>query len=191
MAGVTLACTRRVSIHAPAWGATKPGSVDIRPVMFQSTLPRGERQHGPQQPDHGPGFNPRSRVGSDPYSKILETNGLVSIHAPAWGATNAAHLFLLILPVSIHAPAWGATLQERPCSSHQEGFNPRSRVGSDCLGRSDQPVPGVSIHAPAWGATVAQILSFKTRCSLLLSGNMAFTERNRASVRVVCGCIFN
>ena len=79
---------------------------------------------------------------------------VVSIHAPAWGATNvfafraynyivfqsthprgvrlAALLGLSIrVTVSIHAPAWGAT--------------------------SDVPAPNmqalVSIHAPAWGAT--------------------------------------
>ena len=85
---------------------------------------------------------------------------------------------------------------ERPEANPQRGqrrgrFNPRSRVGSDPGVEQMLFAVAVSIHAPAWGATVAQILSFKTRCSLLLSGNMAFTERNRASVRVVCGCIFN
>ena len=35
----------------------------------------------------------------------------VSIHAPAWGATNAPNLFSSCRTVSIHAPAWGATQQ--------------------------------------------------------------------------------
>ena len=35
---------------------------------------------------------------------------IVSIHAPAWGATTAAAAVLLRLSVSIHAPAWGATV---------------------------------------------------------------------------------
>ena len=78
---------------------------------------------------------------------------LVSIHAPAWGATTvlsyspSSSLFQSTHPrgvrlrehirqihrheVSIHAPAWGAT--GRP-------------------GYPDSPA-GVSIHAPAWGAT--------------------------------------
>ena len=34
----------------------------------------------------------------------------VSIHAPAWGATNCQHSSRCILVVSIHAPAWGATI---------------------------------------------------------------------------------
>ena len=57
---------------------------------FQSTLPRGER------PGRRSGFawcwcfNPRSRVGSDQKQILNAVNGGgVSIHAPAWGATQA------------------------------------------------------------------------------------------------------
>ena len=53
--------------------------------------------------------------------------------------------------VSIHAPAWGATTSRRNRPDH--GLNPRPRVGGDpgCGGWiSDDKV---SIHAPAWGAT--------------------------------------
>ena len=35
--------------------------------------------------------------------------GVVSIHAPAWGATNTDTSLELATNVSIHAPAWGAT----------------------------------------------------------------------------------
>ncbi len=56
--------------------------------------------------------------------------------------------------VSIHAPAWGATLPICPKGDGSGCFNPRTRVGCDQLslisGVSDD---GVSIHAPAWGAT--------------------------------------
>jgi len=58
-------------------------------------------------------------------------NCMVSIHAPAWGATSDIDLIEQLLDVSIHAPAWGAT------------FQPISK----------QPILRVSIHAPAWGAT--------------------------------------
>ena len=105
----------RVSIHAPAWGATErwsfwtlaqPGfnprtrvGCDKAKVrtgpwakMFQSTHPRGVRP----LPNGLPGrrsrcFNPRTRVGCD--DQDLETEkalSLVSIHAPAWGATFCA-----------------------------------------------------------------------------------------------------
>ena len=58
-----------------------------------------------------PGFNSRSRMGSD----LLPGTGLaqvvlVSIHAPAWGATAIDLVVAGRRGVSIHAPAWGATL---------------------------------------------------------------------------------
>ena len=56
---------------------------------------------------------------------------IVSIHAPAWGAT-----FTQIIPghtydVSIHAPAWGATLTLLKKKMMVAGFNPRPRMGGD------------------------------------------------------------
>ena len=57
---------------------------------------------------------------------------LISIHAPAWGATTIRPQLLRDIIISIHAPAWGATVST---------WEP-SRI---CL---------ISIHAPAWGATV-------------------------------------
>ena len=78
-----------VSIHAPAWGATEARIVlGFRQAKFQSTRPRGARQSGREIP-------------------ILF--GTVSIHAPAWGATDGDRMRMLQPPVSIHAPAWGAT----------------------------------------------------------------------------------
>ena len=54
-------------------------------------------------------FNPRSRVGSDDC-KFMELSILIiSIHAPAWGATKARADINTALEISIHAPAWGAT----------------------------------------------------------------------------------
>ncbi len=37
---------------------------------------------------------------------------MISIHAPAWGATSAIVYFSHTLYISIHAPAWGATRVE-------------------------------------------------------------------------------
>ena len=56
----------KISIHAPARGATTQPADTITKQPFQSTLPRGERlfQHSPfceRERD----FNPRSREGSD------------------------------------------------------------------------------------------------------------------------------
>ena len=56
-----------VSIHAPAWGATRDYFTTARPwPQFQSTHPRGVRHHD-----------------SEDIAVLFE----VSIHAPAWGAT--------------------------------------------------------------------------------------------------------
>ena len=56
-----------VSIHAPARGATlRMDEIELVLIMFQSTLPRGERRLGRQgQALSLDSFNPRSRAGSD------------------------------------------------------------------------------------------------------------------------------
>ena len=146
----------RVSIHAPAWGAT--------------------RQRRTPLPSHR-GFNPRARVGRDRECVIQHLLcGCVSIHAPAWGATvtppavlTAVTTFQSTRPrgarlgqtvrmplggsfqstrprgarqpgmwqpcaptwVSIHAPAWGATECHRGIQGLSVCFNPRARVGRD------------------------------------------------------------
>ncbi len=83
-------------------------------------------------------FNPRPRMGGDQINIHRIESGLVSIHAPAWGATNKRNLEGIIKRVSIHAPAWGATRD-------------RARLFD---------LRDVSIHAPAWGATSCRT----TRC---------------------------
>ena len=91
-----------VSIHAPAWGATKHDSRDAASRQFQFTLPRGERQ--------------LPSLAQQQFAKV-------SIHAPAWGATPRPGVLPASQVVSIHAPAWGATfwpiLASRPFSTFQ------------------------------------------------------------------------
>ena len=129
-----LAILVRVSIHAPARGATlfKAFLQCFIELMFQSTRPRGarpltcrsqascERRFNPraregrdpaQFYDRQPhlGFNPRAREGRDTSDEHACTSRAVSIHAPARGATPAPSLSLYPPSVSIHAPARGAT----------------------------------------------------------------------------------
>ena len=54
-------------------------------------------------------FNPRPRVGGDPGTHVDRWFPVVSIHAPAWGATPIVPTITPTADVSIHAPAWGAT----------------------------------------------------------------------------------
>ena len=65
--------SRKISIHAPAWGATISRKFgNIWQSKFQSTLPHGERP------------------GNTETINSLKT---ISIHAPAWGATANMHKF--------------------------------------------------------------------------------------------------
>ena len=59
---------------------------------------------------------------------------MVSIHAPAWGATSTYVLKYTCPYVSIHAPAWGATVPGKRAKQDMGGFNPRARVGRDMTG---------------------------------------------------------
>ena len=82
-------------------------------VRFQSTRPRGARRRTRScatQPAGYTSFNPRARVGRDPAD--ADDVG-VEVH------------------VSIHAPAWGATQPRRRPWHCSRCFNPRARVGRD------------------------------------------------------------
>ena len=125
----------RISIHAPAWGATIGEHLRCSFLRFQSTRPRGAR-HG-----HGE----RSSHDRD-----------ISIHAPAWGATVKSKAPHSILLISIHAPAWGATAISAETASPVYDFNPRARVGRDAWCEVPFTKACISIHAPAWGATDCQ-----------------------------------
>ena len=151
--------TLKVSIHAPAWGAT--GGPYQRPVAGRVSIHApawGATKRRWPVPRARSCFNPRARVGRDawwlvrqrPLSRFQSTRprgarqrhvgdagslDVVSIHAPAWGATRLQRRRSALRDVSIHAPAWGATTISTPAS----------RRGT------------VSIHAPAWGATIQVI----------------------------------
>ena len=79
-----------ISIHAPAWGATCAVACwQEERLAFQSTHPRGVR---PSDVCFKPIFSPFQSThprGVRPGTKALERilNG-ISIHAPAWGATQ-------------------------------------------------------------------------------------------------------
>ncbi len=125
-----------VSIHAPAWGATRTLTWASSPS--QSFNPRarvGRDWRGRIRVFRGVCFNPRARVGRDSPPR-LGSEGMLSFNPRARVGRDAAQWCLKrILCVSIHAPAWGATLLARGADRRR----------------------GVSIHAPAWGATHAPV----------------------------------
>ena len=81
-------CKIRISIRAPARGATKDGKYYSICWAFQSALPRGERQELKSLTIITANFNPRSREGSDLFFLMLCIFTLISIRAPARGATR-------------------------------------------------------------------------------------------------------
>ena len=123
----------RISIRAPARGATLNCNYDTVNDRFQSALPRGERLDCNSEIYILYDFNPRSREGSDPKNMPKSRSVLISIRAPARGATGTAivtrprssAIFQSALPrgerrrviisiirviwISIRAPARGAT----------------------------------------------------------------------------------
>jgi len=123
-----------VSIHAPARGATwQTGQGCAAPNKFQSTHPHGVRRPEPcSYADYKESFNPRTRTGCDTWTKLDElVTHLVSIHAPARGATLGWKNLFPSASVSIHAPARGATSGPAPAVGYCLGFNPRTRTGCD------------------------------------------------------------
>ena len=122
-----------VSIHAPARGATPRGSAEWRARRrFNPRAREGRDCHAPRFCCSGTRFNPRAREGRDEAGRrdihacqmfqstrprgarqesqcIRFSVFLVSIHAPARGATRDVLRHAPVMRVSIHAPARGAT----------------------------------------------------------------------------------
>ncbi len=145
----------RVSIHAPAWGATLRLLNKInKTASFNPRSRMGSDVKVNTGISNSKSFNPRSRMGSDNSPLYCWVGSpKVSIHAPAWGATSALRLagrhgkFQSTLP---HG--------ERPVST-MNGILPIKFQST--LPHGERPhqvekvfdVWKVSIHAPAWGAT--------------------------------------
>ena len=104
--------------------------------LFQFTRPQGARREDICATSDSFGFNSRARKGRDTYTTgPLRPAVLVSIHAPARGATQRFRFF------------WSVTTFQ---FTRPQGARPGGRQGGIC--RS-----AVSIHAPARGATCASI----------------------------------
>ena len=145
-----------ISIRAPARGATCFIGKRVACMLFQSALPRGERQYRKNNsgilggfqsalprgerhdvfvifPSGTLDFNPRSREGSDLGHLPGDSDQPISIRAPARGATRCCCQIWYQMAISIRAPARGATGADLVCD-----------IG--CI--------FISIRAPARGATV-------------------------------------
>jgi len=103
-------------------------------MKFQSTRPRGARQHDRMRHCIDVRVFQSTRPRGARPLLVFNRGGrdIVSIHAPAWGATRQCQRFSQSISlVSIHAPAWGATGLDLPLCGTLSSFNPRARVGRD------------------------------------------------------------
>ena len=125
--------SRKISIHAPAKGATESFVPTVAMASFQSTLPRRERP-----PESSPlslifqfqsTLPRRERLSRFPNSNPF---GSISIHAPAKGATMSG------------VPCWGAGFQFQSTLPRRERLK-GTKIGPRLM--------LISIHAPAKGAT--------------------------------------
>ena len=125
--------TQVISIHAPAKGATKDSGISATSSKFQSTLPRRERlNEGFALNNLQSDFNPRSREGSDKFAFPTNEDDIISIHAPAKGATIPPMTFTkLIMPFQSTLPRRERLRSSNRRSTPTTNFNPRSREGSD------------------------------------------------------------
>ena len=122
-----------VSIHAPVWGATFMSGAISRTPEFQSTRPYGARLECRRGYLLCRVFQSTRPYGARRVRSRRCCNPCVSIHAPVWGATRENFHRGLFPRVSIHAPVWGATCTLALMRRCQACFNPRARMGRDCL----------------------------------------------------------
>ena len=123
----------KISIHAPAKGATSPKNKACKQSMISI--------HAPAK-------------GATLGSVAVCYFRCISIHAPAKGAT-------LLQKDLRYRKGFQSTLprRERRCFDAKTeaglNFNPRSREGSDAFFTQHRKLGYISIHAPAKGATLA------------------------------------
>ena len=100
-------------------------------------------------------FNPRARMGRDWYVRQIVKlwRGFQSTRPHGARPINASIAETRKL-VSIHAPAWGATYTEEPDFKFYISFQSTRPHGARLADIDDSNLSfDVSIHAPAWGAT--------------------------------------
>ena len=98
---------------------------------FQSTRPRGARRARPAYPHLRRRFNPRAREGRDVIFKDERVASLVSIHAPARGATLYHYCYESNKRFQSTRPRGARQSDSVSCLFSTTRFNPRAREGRD------------------------------------------------------------
>ena len=155
--------TLRVSIHAPAGGATSVMLIPSFAIRFQSTHPQGVRPVGPVTYGIGLLFQSTHPQGVRRISKPIATRQYM------FQSTHPQGVRLIDSEIPVNSVAFQ--------SSHPQGvrhilpssyniphcFNPRTRRGCDMASLQLIRYSSVSIHAPAGGATMCRVSSRVTR----------------------------
>ena len=101
---------KKISTHAPAWGATNN-------IVIIS--------------QNGKDFNSRTRVGCDISSALLVYTRFHFNSRTRVGCDFRELLSVRLHFISTHAPAWGATYENWGIRNNKHYFNSRTRVGCD------------------------------------------------------------
>ena len=103
---------------------------DVPELIFQSTLPRGERPRTNRFRFLRIYFNPRSHEGSDNKIQIVTRFYGISIHAPTRGATRYSICSVVLWQFQSTLPR-GERPDDYIIDHDYTDFNPRSHEGSD------------------------------------------------------------
>ncbi len=137
---------------------------DLWAAQFQSTRPQGARLASFFVISTTSGFQSTRPQGARPATQgRVPQWPVVSIHAPARGATANGQLADEMVKVSIHAPARGATGCRVMPTVAPLPFQSTRPQGARLQVISLPADLGVSIHAPARGATFQDVISIYLR----------------------------
>ena len=99
-------------------------------------------------------FNPRTHMGCDKIWLAVDYNGVVSIHAPTWGATMVSTIGISLRLSFNPRTHMGCDKYKGMPVTRVLSFNPRTHMGCDLSFKITSCSYEVSIHAPTWGATM-------------------------------------
>ena len=109
-----------VSIHAPARGATVAVVGIGQGGRFQFTRPQGARPNHPSPSTHQPSFNSRARKGRDSIAASRSASSAFQFTRPQGARRERRGVHHREAGVSIHAPARGATTASPACPLPRE-----------------------------------------------------------------------
>ena len=124
---------RRISIHAPAWGAT--GLCRRHYEQLRISI-------------HAPAWGATQK-----HQFHFSRQYRISIHAPAWGATILGKGKTANKGNFNPRTRMGCDRSFAFSCAPLRNFNPRTRMGCDVSFKGGGCMSVISIHAPAWGAT--------------------------------------